>query len=398
MMKYPDITSAFLNVTNACNLACRYCFVEQHPEFMPLSVAKDAAAFLFKNSTGGRPPSITFFGGEPMLCWESVVRPLIAHIRETYGEGYALSMTTNGTLLTEDILDFLQKNQVSVMVSIDGDRATQDYNRPFHDGSGSHDVLSRILPAYLARNPSAVFRSTLIPATAEHLASSVAYAERLGFRSFFVIPNVFEPWDDGSRRTVEGETRKVSDRMIAAFAAGRRPMTFSTLEESLQRIVQINRRAGCANCTGAEQKCGLGTGPFASIDWRGRLYACQEMASCKGEGDPFYIGDIYAGPDRARREALAARWTPGGITGDGCGDCLLRAVCDGGCAANNYMAMGSVTAVPPAYCWWLRLMLREAVYLMERLGDPAAPGHRAFRAYWMELQGRKGFRCRNMMC
>ena len=392
----PNISSAFLNVTNACNLACRYCFVEQHPEFMPYQVARDAADFLAGGADGNRPPSITFFGGEPMLAWDTVIRPLVLYIRDTYGDEYSLNMTTNGTLLTPEILDFLRDHGVGVMISIDGDRETQDYNRPFHGGKGSHETLSAILPHYLACNPSAVFRSTLIPATAGHLSENVDYAESMGFHSFFLIPNVFEPWDEESRSTVEREMRKVSDRIIDAFASGRQPMSFSTLDDSFQRIVRINRETGC-NCTRAEQKCGLGTGPFASVDWKGNLYACQEMVSCKGTGDPFYIGNIYSGPDEARRNALAARFSAEKIHGDDCGSCILKHVCDGGCVANNFMALGDVNAVPDTYCWWLRLVLGEAVYIMNALGEPQAAGHEDFRNYWMRLQEREGYRCRSKM-
>lgn len=109
----PEISSAFLNVTNACNLACRYCFVEQHPGYMSIEVAKDAVHFLIGNAKKQNvTPSITFFGGEPMLCWDRVIKPLIQHIREELAIPFSLSMTTNGTLLTEDIIEHLHKNDV----------------------------------------------------------------------------------------------------------------------------------------------------------------------------------------------------------------------------------------------------------------------------------------------
>ena len=83
-MELPKITSAFLNLTNSCNLTCRYCFVEQKPEFMTLQTAKDAADFLAGNGQA----SINFFGGEPMLMWDEIIVPLTLYVHEKYGDGF----------------------------------------------------------------------------------------------------------------------------------------------------------------------------------------------------------------------------------------------------------------------------------------------------------------------
>lgn len=97
--KLPLITSVFLNVMNACNLACRYCFVEQHPNFMSYETARETADFLIRNAEeSGDVPSINFFGGEPTLCWDSIIVPLSRYIREEYGKPFRMSMTSNCTL------------------------------------------------------------------------------------------------------------------------------------------------------------------------------------------------------------------------------------------------------------------------------------------------------------
>ena len=124
-MEFPKITSAFLNLTNACNLACRYCFVKQSPDYMSCRTAQDAADFLAANA-GDAPPSINYFGGEPLMCWDSVIVPLTGYIRARYGERFRLSMTSNCVLMTEDKLRFMKENKIGLLFSMDGDRATQD--------------------------------------------------------------------------------------------------------------------------------------------------------------------------------------------------------------------------------------------------------------------------------
>lgn len=397
-MNLPKIYSAFLNVTNACNLACRYCFVEQHPNYMTFHVAKDAVDFLQKNAAEcGAIPSITFFGGEPMICWESVVKPIISYIRHEYSDNYSMSMTTNGTLLTEERLKYLVDNNVDILLSIDGAKETQDYNRPRHDGSGSFDSIDPLLPSIIKNYPNMVFRSTLIPETANYLFENIKFASDTGYSCFFTIPNVFQEWKPEDKAVVEEQFKKYADFFIESCLAGSIPIRCSPLEEAFRDITQINfaitnnlRQGSNTVC----QKCGLGTSSFVSVDYTGNVYACQEMASCKGDGDPFWIGNIYTGISDLHRERLAKSFDPQRLKGDDCATCQLQRVCDGGCAANNYLSGGSVNTVSSTYCWWVKLMLKEAIRIMDQLGNAECE---VFKAYWANLRQNGGLRCPNML-
>lgn len=392
----PKISSVFLNVTNACNLACRYCFVEQHPGYMSIEVAKDAVRFLIGNAEKqNATPAITFFGGEPMLCWDSVIKPLIQHIRQELAIPFSLSMTTNGTLLTEDIIEYLHKNDVGLLFSIDGDKATQDYNRPCHGGESSFDILEDKIPLILKYHPNMTFRSTLIPETCEQIFENIKFAESCGYNNFFLIPNVFQTWGTESRRIAEAEVRKYSDYFIESFRSGRTPIRCNPMEEGFRRILEVNQavlKGKCRDCITAYQKCGLGATMFGSIDYRGNVYACQEMVSCKGENDPFYIGTIYDGTDDELRRRLISQFNAAKVSGENCDVCKLRRICDGGCAANNYLWGESVNSVSPDYCWWMKLMLNEAIYISTILGNEQ---NEAFQQYWYSLHGKGGCQCLN---
>ena len=105
----PKITSAMLIVTHACNLACRYCFVHQEPSRMTYDTAKRAAQFLLDNAEGTNDiPSINFFGGEPLLMWDSIIKPLTLWLREEVKKPFELSMTSNGILLDDKKIDFMK--------------------------------------------------------------------------------------------------------------------------------------------------------------------------------------------------------------------------------------------------------------------------------------------------
>lgn len=385
--KLPLITSVFLNVTNACNLACRYCFVEQRPNFMSYEMAKRTADFLIKNANeSGDIPSINFFGGEPTLCWDSIIVPLTQYIREEYGNPFRLSMTSNCTLLDEVRIRFMKENEIGLLFSIDGDRETQDFNRPEHGGESSFDMLEDKIAMIAREFPSTTFRSTVIPQTCGNVFHNIKFAYENGFTSFFVVPNVFEPWSDADREILRMEMRKVSDWMIGWFQRGERPpISFSEHRKAFGNIKRINNavshglfreEASCGACA----KCGLGASRFAAVDYKGNLYACQELVSPKdGENSVFYIGNVCSGVDDRKRTALIGKFhTKEDRTGQ-CKHCRLNRICNGGCIANNHMVTGDINKTPEVWCWWENVLLDEAIYMMNVLGSE---GNEAFADYW----------------
>lgn len=115
-------TNAVVSLTNQCNNACPYCFVDFNPMRMGFETAEKIIAFLKENCSDGEIPTFVFFGGEPLLEFEGIIKPLI----EKYGESVKWSITTNGTLLTEEIIDFFSDNKVSILLSMDGNKQIQD--------------------------------------------------------------------------------------------------------------------------------------------------------------------------------------------------------------------------------------------------------------------------------
>ena len=122
----PKIIGGFLNLTQRCNLKCKYCFVVQQPKEMTFQVAKDAADFFANNAkTTKQMPSINYFGGEPLLKWDDIIVPLTEYIRDKYGMNFRLGITTNGILLDEEKLEFMKKYGIGFLFSIDGNKKTQ---------------------------------------------------------------------------------------------------------------------------------------------------------------------------------------------------------------------------------------------------------------------------------
>lgn len=374
-MDFPLISSVMLVVTHACNLRCRYCFVAKQPEHMSYKVAKDTADWLAKNAAAsGLPPSINFFGGEPMLMWDEIIVPLTTYIRQEYGNDFQLSMTTNGTLLSDERIDFIEEHRIGLLLSIDGGRETQNYNRPYLSGQGSFDAVSPWIPRLLQIQPSLTFRMTSIPETCGNLFSDIMFAEHFGFKNFFVVPNVFETWDDQAKATILDQFDMYAEYYINCFRNGVLPITYSEMEDALRSINRINDAAknsqfrisrSCHACG----KCGLGAGRFASVHPNGNIYSCQEITSNEGPDSLFYIGNLYDGVDDERRQRLCDLFDAQAAQGPNCHQCLYNSICDGGCVANNYMITGSVSKLPVGYCWWKQSVLERAIRIAQTLGN-----------------------------
>ena len=299
---------------------------------------------------------------------------MVQYIREEYKKPFKISITTNGTLLTSEKIDFLKRNDIGLLLSIDGAKETQDYNRPRLNGEGSFEVLEKILPLVVSNFPNTVFRSTIIPSTCEQTFKNIMFAERAGFHNFWTVPNVFEDWTEDQKNKLNKEMDKYANYYIECYRQGKRPISFSFLEKSFRDILKINEaiKNNVLNCNrecAACDKCGLGASRFAAVHPNGNVYACQEMTSNEGDESPFYIGNIYSGILDNKRLALMEIFEKENITGVNCETCKFNRICDGGCVANNYLINKNLKMLPEMYCWWKQIILDKAIYIMQTLGN-----------------------------
>jgi radical SAM protein with 4Fe4S-binding SPASM domain len=365
---FPKITSAFFILTNQCNLKCPYCFVNQNVEKMPFNIALDATKFLIRNSKDiGYTPNITFFGGEPLLEWDSVIVPLTKYIREEYKEPFNLSITSNCILMTEEKLNFMKENNIGLLFSIDGDQETQDINRPFHSGKGSFDMLIDKIPMILKYYPNMTFRATIHRPTAHLTFDNMKFAIQQGYNNMFFIPNVFDDWSEDDKDILRWQVSMFGDYFIKNARHGK-IIHLNNLDRIFPLITEINE--AYKNKSGRpliKHKCGLGTGAGASISPDGKIYACQEMVT---NDSTFLIGDIYNGENQEKRRQLASMFNSQKVYGlNNCVGCKLDKVCDGACVANNYLWSKDLNRIPDMYCYWQQILLDEAIRICNILGN-----------------------------
>ncbi|MPM15004.1 hypothetical protein SDC9_61369 [bioreactor metagenome] len=365
---FPKITSAFFILTNQCPLKCAYCFVNQNIEKMTYQTALDSANFLIENSKEtGFTPSITFFGGEPLLEWETIIKPLTKYIRNEYKKQFKLSITSNCVLMTEDKLEFMKDNNISLLFSIDGDKETQSINRPFHNGNSSFDILEPKIPMILKYFPNMTFRATIHKPTAKHTFHNMKFAVEKGYDNMFFIPNVFDDWNEENKNILKQQLTLFGDYFIENARNGK-IIHLNNLDKVFSKIPQINyAHKNQLNRPIITHKCGLGTGAAASISTDGKIYACQEMPT---NDDLFEIGNIYDGEDLEKRKKLASLFNSQKVYGlKNCVDCKLDKICDGACVANNYLWSKELNRIPDMYCYWQQILLDEAIKICNVLGS-----------------------------
>ena len=364
--EYKYLTNICLNLTDACCLACRYCFVAQKPNFMTLDTAKTAVHFLLDNleKKKDEKASLSYFGGEPTLLWDEIVEPLTIYIREN-NYPINLSITTNGVLLNEDRIKFLKDNNVNILLSIDGDKETQDYNRPFHnEDKSSFDEVSKNIPYILKYFPNTTFRATIYAPTAHLTYQNYLFAVKQGFKNIFFAPDVRHEWKQEQRDALLKETKKIFGYMYYCFTNNIELIHFSIIDKALKAIAPVPKGK-------TVKRCGLGT-TSGSVAYDGSIFACQEQPSSGNE--LFKIGNIFEGGiDAKKHEAFLNEYMKVPcVTCENknlCDNCPIDKYCNQACfcPSTDYDMFGNFEHVKEMNCLWKIWIQQECDVLWKHL-------------------------------
>ena len=330
-----------LHIAHTCNLNCAYCFASQgkyHGDraVMSFEVGKRALDFLIENSGNRRNLEVDFFGGEPLMNFD-VVKQLVAYARsieKEHGKNFRFTLTTNGLLIDDDVIDFANRECSNVVLSLDGRREIHDRYRVDYAGNGSWE---RIVPKFqklveAREGKNYYMRGTFTHANPDFL-EDIKQMLDLGFTELSMEPVVCAPGDP-SELTEEDlpiildQYEKLAELMLERDREGK-PFTFYHYMIDLKGGPCIYKRIS---------GCGSGTEYMAVTPW-GDLYPCHQFV---GEED-FKLGNIWDGVTNTQKQCEFAACNV--YARPECRDCWAKLYCSGGCAANGYHATGSVSGV-----------------------------------------------------
>ncbi len=348
-----------LHVAHTCNLNCAYCFASQgkyqgERAIMSLEVGKRALDFLIENSPGRRNLEVDFFGGEPLMNWD-MIKELVAYARvreKEAGKNFRFTLTTNGLLIDDDVIDFANREMSNVVLSLDGRKSVHDRYRVDYAGNGSWE---RIVPKFQklveARGHQNYYmRGTFTHANPDFL-KDIEEMLSLGFTELSMEPVVCAPTDPSALTEedlpiVLEQYEKLAELMKERREAGK-PFTFYHYMIDLKGGPCIYKRVS---------GCGSGTEYMAVTPW-GDLYPCHQFV---GE-EKYKLGNIWDGvtaPDVQEEFASCNVYTR-----EDCKDCWAKLYCSGGCAANAYHATGAVTGVYKYGCELFKKRMECAIML-----------------------------------
>ena len=358
--KSGDVIKALcLHVAHTCNLNCSYCFASQgkyngERAVMSYETGKQALDFLVAHSGARRNLEVDFFGGEPLMNFQ-VVKDLVAYARSIEKDAkknFRFTLTTNGMLIDDDVIDFANREMSNVVLSLDGRKEVHDRFRVDYAGNGSWE---RIVPKFQKLVQARGGKNYYMRGTFTHqnpdFLNDIRQMLDLGFTELSMEPVVCAPDDpsaltEADRQIVMRQYEELAQLMLRREREGR-PFTFYHYMLDLSGGPCIYKRIS---------GCGSGTEYMAVTPW-GDLYPCHQFV---GE-ERFRLGNVFTGLDNPEVQHEFASCNV--YARPECRDCWARLYCSGGCAANAYHATGAITGVYEAGCELFRKRMECAIML-----------------------------------
>ncbi|MBD5541663.1 MAG: thioether cross-link-forming SCIFF peptide maturase [Lachnospiraceae bacterium] len=354
-----------LHIAHDCNLACRYCFAEEgeyhgRRALMSYEVGKKALDFLVKNSGSRVNLEVDFFGGEPLMNWQ-VVKDLVAYgrsLEEPFHKKFRFTLTTNGVLLNDEILEFVNKEMANVVLSIDGRKEVHDYMRPHRGGQGSYD---EVVPKYIRLADSREQMNYYVRGTFTHhnrdFSKDVLHLADLGFKQISVEPVVADEKEDYAIKEEDipfllEQYDELAKEMIKRRKEGRGFNFFHFMIDLSGGPCVAKRLSGC----------GSGTEYLAVTPW-GDFYPCHQFVGM----EQFLMGNVDEGiqntgiRDEFKNCNVYAK--------EKCKNCFAKFYCSGGCAANSYNFHGNINDAYDIGCELQRKRIECAIMIKAALAD-----------------------------
>lgn len=364
--KRPTVVKALcLHIAHDCNLACKYCFAEEgeyhgRRALMSYEVGKKALDFLIANSANRHNLEVDFFGGEPLMNFD-VVKQLVAYGRqqeEIHNKKFRFTLTTNGVLLNDDIMEFANKEMDNVVLSTDGRREVHDHMRPFRNGKGSYDlVMPKFFKLAESRGQDKYYvRGTFTHYNKDFSKDVLSLADQ-GFKQISVEPVVAEDgedyaitWDDIPEICQEYDI--LAKEMIQREKAGKGFNFFHFMIDLSGGPCVAKRLSGC----------GSGTEYLAVTPW-GDLYPCHQFVG----HEEYLMGNVDEGITRTDIQDTFKGCNV--YTKEKCNQCFAKFYCSGGCAANAYNFHKDINDAYDIGCELMRKRVECAIMIKAALAD-----------------------------
>lgn len=348
-----------LHIAHDCNMCCKYCFAGEGEysgdrSLMSFEVGKRALDFLIEQSGSRKNLEVDFFGGEPLLNFD-VVKQLVAYARsieKEKGKNFRFTLTTNGVLLNDEVMEWANKECYNVVLSLDGRKETNDRMRRTRNDKGTYDL---ILPKFQKMAKERNQQGYYIRGTYTHyntdFANDILHLADLGFEQLAMEPVVTDPKMDYALQ--ESDIPKLKDQydLLAKEMCKRnregKGFTFFHYMIDLEGGPCIYKRIS---------GCGVGTDYMAVTPW-GDLYPCHQFVG----DEKFLLGNVF---DGVKKTDIVNEFKLCNVySREACQDCFAKLYCSGGCSANAYHTTGKITGTCDMSCELHRKRVENAIMI-----------------------------------
>lgn len=354
-----------LHVAHSCNMDCEYCFAgkgEYHGDagLMSYETGKKAIDYLIENSPGRKNLEVDFFGGEPLLNWQ-VIKKLVDYgrsLEKSTGKNFRFTLTTNGLLIDDDVIDFCNREMSNVVLSLDGSRDTNDRMRKTKQGKGTYYlIVDKFIDFAKRRGQKDYYMRGTFTGKNLHFAEDIIHMANLGFKELSMEPvvapeHVSYALKDEDKDILLAEYEKLALEMIKRRKSGN-PFNFYHFNVDFEGGPCIAKRVS---------GCGVGT-EYIAVTPEGDIYPCHQFV---GDKD-FLMGNLIDGIKNPNVRKLFVECNV--YSHEECDDCFARLYCSGGCSANAYHSKGSVKAVYDLGCELHKKRIQCAIMLHLAKGE-----------------------------
>lgn len=348
-----------LHVAHDCNLACKYCFAgkgeyDGPKGLMSFETGKRALDFLIEQSGTRKNLEVDFFGGEPLMNWE-VCKKLVEYGREQekiHNKNFRFTLTTNGLLINDDVIEFCNREMGNVVLSLDGRKATNDAMRVSRNGAGSYDLIIDKFKKFAdSRNQENYYMRGTYTHNNLDFSQDIIHMADMGFKELSIEPVVCSPDEpyalkDGDLPILKEQYQILADEMLKRYRKGN-GFTFYHYMIDLDAGPCIVKRVS---------GCGVGT-EYLAVTPNGELYPCHQFVG----DEKFLLGNIWDGI--TNKQVLEQFENCNVYSHKECKDCFAKLYCSGGCAANAYHTTGSVNGIYEFGCELHRKRIECAIML-----------------------------------
>jgi uncharacterized protein len=329
-----------LAITQRCNLSCDYCYINKKDSITQFSTVRKIIDFIFENAQKDERIDIGFFGGEPFLEYDLMkkITALIQTHKSFDQNRVIISVTTNGTIFSEEIANFLAEKKIVLCISCDGPSIVHDTFRHFSDGSGSSITVENNIKRALKIFPFTPVNAVYSPETLQYLPEVVDYLSALGVRNIYLNPNISARWTRKEADMFSNIYASIGKKYIDFYCEGK-PVYISLIDSKISVIL----RGGYKSL----EKCKMGNREFAFAP-SGNIYPCERLIG-SDDGKIHCLGNINEGfiPKEKYKTTLNVSNV---AANKECQICGLKDYCMNWCSCTNYFSSGSYSVVAPYIC------------------------------------------------